>query len=151
MFKSLSWDGCHFYQAVRSWHHLPFYWPLANSLRLLREYDIRIKLLIENKLIICALGNLHCKVSREIPVLVQIFLLRPYSISSLPRTEALLLSHPTGPWSLGLTLFMYFPVSVRMQNRCVKIWGTANLTKRGILLIKIWCILERSLSGIHHR
>ena len=32
---------------------------------LLHEYDIQIKLLIENKLIICALGNLHCKISRE--------------------------------------------------------------------------------------
>ena len=28
-------------------------------------YFIQIKLLIENKLIICALGNLHYKISRE--------------------------------------------------------------------------------------
>ena len=28
-------------------------------------WDIPFKLLIENKLIICALGNLHCKFSRE--------------------------------------------------------------------------------------
>ena len=50
---------------------------------------IQIKLLIENKLIICALGNLHYKISREefepefevrIPVLVQIFLLRSYKV-----------------------------------------------------------------------
>jgi hypothetical protein len=27
MFKSPSWDGCHFYQAVRSWHNLSLYWP----------------------------------------------------------------------------------------------------------------------------
>ena len=27
--------------------------------------DVQIKLLIENKLIICALGNLHYKISRE--------------------------------------------------------------------------------------
>ena len=32
---------------------------------LLHEYDIQIKLLIENKLIICALGNLHYRFSRE--------------------------------------------------------------------------------------
>ena len=29
------------------------------------KYDIQIKLLIENKLIICALGNLHYEISRE--------------------------------------------------------------------------------------
>ena len=29
------------------------------------EYDIQIKLLIENKLIICSLGNLHYRISRE--------------------------------------------------------------------------------------
>ena len=32
---------------------------------LLHEYDIQIKLLIENKLIIRALGNLHYRISRE--------------------------------------------------------------------------------------
>ena len=31
----------------------------------LHEYDIQIKLLIETKPVICALGNLHYKISRE--------------------------------------------------------------------------------------
>ena len=37
----------------------------TSELRLLHEYDIQIKLLIENKLIIGALGNLHYQISRE--------------------------------------------------------------------------------------
>ena len=32
---------------------------------LMTKKNIQIKLLIENKLIICALGNLHYKISRE--------------------------------------------------------------------------------------
>ena len=31
----------------------------SELVRLLHEYDIQIKLLIENKVIVCALGNLH--------------------------------------------------------------------------------------------
>ena len=37
----------------------------TSELHLLHEYDIQIKLLIENKLIICALRILHYKISRE--------------------------------------------------------------------------------------
>ena len=44
------------------------------------DHENHIKLLFENKLIICALKNLHCKISEvRIPVLVQIFLLRSYN------------------------------------------------------------------------
>ena len=47
-----------------------------------KNLNLLFFLLIENKLIICALGNLHYKISGSevrIPVLVQIFVLRSYN------------------------------------------------------------------------
>ena len=37
---------------------------VSHGISVTEEYVIQIKLLIENKLIICALGNLHYKISR---------------------------------------------------------------------------------------
>ena len=56
LLKSPSWDGCHFYQAVRSWHYLPFYWWTNFAGLEIWMSDVRI------------------------PVLVQIFLLRSYNL-----------------------------------------------------------------------
>ena len=38
---------------------------ILSKCELIQESDIQIKLLIENKFIICALGNLYYKISRE--------------------------------------------------------------------------------------
>ena len=43
MLKSPSWDRCHFYQAVRSWHYLPFYCILFSLSRKLFSYGQTLK------------------------------------------------------------------------------------------------------------
>ena len=83
--------------------HRDAWWLMTERITAKVNIYIQIKLLIENKLIICALGNLHYKISRakfepepefepqtsgleirrsevRIPVLVQMFLLRSYNI-----------------------------------------------------------------------
>ena len=47
------------------WHYLSSVDHYQTKFAFKNEYDIQIKLLSENELIICAYGNIHYQISRE--------------------------------------------------------------------------------------